>query len=189
MIQLAKELISLFQYNNNHSRSPYTWLETIIGIGHKTESANGSIGYYTGGSGFMLKAQNTNTAPYYSEDPFIDNEFAITDTHGVAAFIAITGTVQYSLSRSDAFVRVIYPLMLTLITDIKNVEQQANALAFLLSSNTLTTNVSVNFDKVQNLEETAKRGRKTRNTSKGVANISFTAQIMQGADCTIITNC
>lgn len=184
MKQLSNELIELFQL---YRPKLNTWLQTVYGIGHKIEAANGAVGYYTGKHGFEMTANNILEPTSFSVKRG-EFTFAISDTNGIAAYIYLTGNATY-YSGIDDMATVSYPLQLTLVGDAENIEDYANALAFFLSRNISIDNVMLNHNKSENLQNAANKSRRTRNTATGVANISFTFTIQQGADCLTLNNC
>ena len=181
---LSEELINIFQ---SHPPPMNTWLQTVYGVGHKIESANGSIGYYTGKHGFELSANDATALTPYTVTQG-EQTFSVSDTNGVAAYIYLTGSATYT-SQFDEVATISYPLTLTLVGDAENIEDYANALAFILNRNIAVEGVSLNHNKSENIQTSAKTSRRTRNTATGVANISFTLTVQQGHDCLIITNC
>ncbi|MCS7028134.1 MAG: hypothetical protein NZ519_05155 [Bacteroidia bacterium] len=162
------------------------WLQTVYGVGHVIQSSNGSIGYYTGKYGFKLTANTTGGLPY--EVKRGQQTFSVSDTDGVAAYIYLSGNANYTTS-VDQIATVSYPLTLTLVGDAANIEDYANAIAFVLTRSTAIDSVTLNHNKIENLQSAAKSTRRTRNTATGVANIGFTMTIHQGADCLILVNC
>ena len=181
---LSDLLIDIFQ---TYYPTTNTWLQSIAGIGHKIESSNGSIGYYTSRNGFQLTTNNSTTPPYYDVARG-QHTFAIADTNGTAAYIYLSGNATYNIPHDDV-AAISYPLTATLVGDADNIEEYASALAFILSINHHIESVSLNLNKLENLQSAAKTSRRTRNTATGVANISFTAIVQQGKECTIIGNC
>jgi hypothetical protein len=184
MKTLSDLLIDIFQ---TYHPTTNTWLQYITGIGHKIESSNGSIGYYTSRNGFQLTTNNSATPPYYDVVRG-QHTFAIADTNGTAAYIYLSGNATYNIPH-DEVAAVSYPLTATLVGDADNIEEYASALAFILSTNHHIESVSLNLNKPENLQSAAKSSRRTRNTATGVANISFTVIVHQGKECTIIGNC
>lgn len=184
MKQLSDLIIDIFQF---YRPATNTWLQTITGIGHKIESANGSIGYYTGGDGFELSANTATASPFYDVSRG-EMQFSVADNNGVSAYIYLSGQIGYQMPFDDT-ANITYPLTLTLIGDAENIEKYAAALAFILSSQRDISNVILNHNKPENLQTAAKTSRRTRNTASGVANISFTATVQQGKECTVIGNC
>ncbi len=184
MKQLSDELIELFQ---SYQPKLNTWLQTVCGIGHKIESSNGTVGYYTDRHGFELIANHASDATNYTVKRGVST-FAVSDTNGVSAYIYLAGNAVYQ-SAFDDVATIAYPLQLTLVGDAENIGDYASALAFFLNRNVAIDNVTVNYDKLKNLETAVKMSRRTRNTATGVANISFTFTIQQSANCLILTNC
>ena len=184
MKQLSDLLIDIFQ---TYRPTTNTWLQYIVGVGHKIESSNGSIGYYTSGNGFELTTNNSTTYPYYDVTRG-QSTFAISDTNGTSAYIYLSGNATYNI-QYDEVAAISYPLTATLVGDADNIEEYASALAFILSTNNHIEGVSLNLNKPENLQASAKASRRTRNTATGVANISFTAIVQQGKECTVINNC
>jgi hypothetical protein len=184
MKQLSDELIDIFQ---THRPTTNTWLQTVYGVGHKIETSSGAIGYYTGQHGFELTTNNGIVAPFYDVARGAQT-FSVSDTNGTAAYIVMAGNASYDVS-SDDVATIRYPLLLTLVGDADKIEDYAAAMAFILARVKSVSGVNLNHNKNENIQQSAKSNRKSRNTATGVANINFTMTVLQGRDCLVIDNC
>lgn len=179
MKQISEELV---EFILNHRPNFASWLQTVVGIGHKIEGEKGAVGFYTGENGFLLESDGVQYTVYRGLQTF-----SVSDADGVAAYLYLAGNISFRNMPSAA--EITYPLTMTVIGASERIEAYAHALAYALTRHLAVEQVSLNHDKTANLNAAAKSNRKTRNTAAGVANISFYFTVQQGDDCLPLEAC